>query len=123
MYLLMFGAAIYLRHSQPNRKRTFKVPGGLIGMWIIGGAGLLGSLLAFVLSFVPPSQIAVGSPAKYIGILVVGNLIVVAIPFIIFALRKPSWQSTSVEDAMEPFSWEKPTVVEVAPEIRELVCH
>ena len=48
MYLLMFGAAIYLRYSQPNRKRTFKVPGGIVGMWIIGGAGLLGSLLAFV---------------------------------------------------------------------------
>jgi len=131
MYLLMFGAAIYLRYSQPNRKRTFKVPGGIVGMWIIGGAGLLGSLLAFVLSFVPPSQIAVGSPAKYIGILVIGNLIVVAIPFIIFALRKPSWQSTSVEDVMEPFSWEKPIPVTstVRPNIEEkdkeleLVCH
>ena len=122
MYLLMFAAAIYLRHSQPNRKRTFKVPGGLIGMWVIGGAGLLGSLLAFVLSFVPPSQIAVGSPAKYIGILVVGNLIVVGIPFIIFALRKPSWQSTSVEDAMEPFSWETPAIPEVARKTEELVC-
>ena len=123
MYLLMFGAAIYLRYAQPNRPRTFKVPGGMVGMWIIGGAGLLGSLLAFVLSFVPPSQIAVGSPATYVWILIVGNLIVVAIPFIIFAVRKPAWKSTSSDDVMEPFSWEKPTVVETAtaPEVEEPV--
>ena len=61
----------------------------------------------------------------------IGNLIVVAIPFIIFALRKPSWQSTSVEDVMEPFSWERPIPVTsiVRPNIEEkdkeleLVCH
>ena len=122
MYLLMFGAAIYLRYTQPDRPRTFKVPGGMIGMWVIGGAGLLGSLLAFVLSFVPPSQIAVGSPATYVWILIVGNLIVVAIPFIIFAVRKPAWKSTSADDAMEPFSWEKPAVAQAASEVEEYVC-
>ena len=60
---LMFAAAIYLRYSQPNRPRPYRIPGGDIGMWLIGGLGFLGSLLAFVLSFIPPSQISVGSPS------------------------------------------------------------
>ncbi len=42
MYLLMFAAAIYLRYSQPNRPRPYRVPGGNAGMWIIGGVGFLG---------------------------------------------------------------------------------
>jgi amino acid transporter len=111
MYMLMFAAAIYLRHTQPNRQRTFRVPGGTVGMWIISGAGFLGSLLAFVLSFVPPSQISVGSPATYVWILIAGNVVVVAIPFIILAFRKPQWKSKSTEDAIAPFSWEQPVAV------------
>jgi hypothetical protein len=42
MYLLMFAAAIYLRYSQPNRPRPYRIPGGTAGMWIIGGAGFAG---------------------------------------------------------------------------------
>ena len=41
MYLLMFAAAIYLRYSQPNRPRPYRIPGGDIGMWLIGGVGFL----------------------------------------------------------------------------------
>ena len=90
-------------------------------MWIIGGAGFLGSLLAFVLSFVPPSQIAVGSPTTYLGILIICNLIVVAIPFVIFALRKTAWMSKSPVDAIAPFSWEKAPPPVVEQEVGELV--
>ena len=70
MYLLMFAAAIYLRYSQPNRPRPYRIPGGDAGMWLIGGLGFLGSLLAFVLSFIPPGQISVGSPTLYVAILI-----------------------------------------------------
>jgi hypothetical protein len=77
-------------------------------MFVIGSIGFLGSLLALVLSFFPPSQIAVGSPSMYIGFLIAGNLFFVALPFIIYALRKPQWKTASGDAAMEPFSWEKP---------------
>ncbi len=127
MYMLMFGAAIYLRYTQPNQPRIFKVPGGIVGMWIIGGVGFLGSLLAFVLSFVPPSQIAVGSPIAYLGILIICNIVVVAIPFIIFAMRKSGWKSKSPDDDMAPFSWEKPATTSSVPakvaEIEEELVH
>ncbi len=104
MYLLMFAAAIYLRYSQPNRPRPYRIPGGDIGMWLIGGLGFLGSLLAFVLSFIPPSQISVGSPAAYVEILVGLTVLFVIMPFLIYAVRKPHWRDPETDFA--PFTWE-----------------
>lgn len=104
MYLLMFAAGIRLRITQPNRPRPFQVPGGKWGMFIFGGLGFVGSLLAFTLSFIPPDQIPVGSPVLYVGILVVLASISIAIPFIVFALRKPHWVDPNSEFA--PFTWE-----------------
>jgi len=106
MYLLMFAAAIYLRHTEPNTPRPYKVPGGEAGMWIVAGAGLVGSLIAFVLSFVPPSQISVGSPTTYVAILIAGNVLFVAIPLLIYAARKPHWKTTEGTADFEPFGWE-----------------
>ena len=55
MYLLMFAAAIYLRFSQPNRPRPYKIPGGDFGMWLVGGRGLPW-LAAGIDSFVHPTR-------------------------------------------------------------------
>lgn len=104
MYLLMFAGAIYLRFSQPNRPRPYRVPGGNVGMWLIGGVGFLGSLMAFVFSFIPPDQISVGSPAVYVGILIGGAVVFVILPLVIYALRKPHWRDP--ESNFEPFTWE-----------------
>ncbi|MEN3602990.1 putative glutamine/gamma-aminobutyrate antiporter GadC [Brucella abortus] len=107
MYLLMFAAAIHLRYSEPNTPRPYRVPFGAFGMWLFAGVGLVGSLIAFVLSFVPPSQIAVGSPSAYIWMLIAGNVIFVAIPLITYAIRKPHWKTPEGSADFEPFNWEK----------------
>ena len=107
MYLLMFAAAIHLRFSQPNTPRPYKVPFGNAGMWIFGGGGLIGSLIAFVLSFVPPAQISVGSPTTYVAILIGGNVLFVIVPLVIYAIRKPHWQTEEGTADFEPFTWEK----------------
>ncbi|UPO78198.1 putative glutamine/gamma-aminobutyrate antiporter GadC [Arthrobacter sp. Helios] len=104
MYLLMFSSAIYLRYSQPNRPRPYRVPGGGAGMWIFGGVGFLGSLMAFVFSFIPPDQISVGSPLTYVGILVGGAAVLVIVPFVIYALRKPHWRDPGT--VFVPFTWQ-----------------
>ena len=104
MYMLMFAGAIYLRFSQPNRPRPYRVPGGNVGMWLIGGVGFLGALVAFAFSFIPPDQIAVGSPTVYVGILVGGAAIFVILPLVIYALRKPHWRDP--ESRFEPFTWQ-----------------
>ena len=104
MYMLMFGGAIYLRYSQPHRPRPYKVPGGDAGMWIVGGLGFLGSLLAFAFSFIPPDQISVGSPAVYVGILVGAAVLMVLLPFVIYAFRKPHWRDPG--SRFVPFTWQ-----------------
>ena len=73
-------------------------------MWILGVTGFCGSLLAFVLSFIPPGQINVGSTAVWYSVLIAGCVIMVIIPFIIYASRKPSWRDPASEFA--PFNSE-----------------
>ncbi|WP_338863853.1 putative glutamine/gamma-aminobutyrate antiporter GadC [Myxococcus stipitatus] len=107
MYIMMFSAAIYLRYSEPNTPRAYRVPGGDAGMWVIGGAGLIGALIAFVLSFIPPSQIKVGSPLTYVLILIAGNVLFVAVPLAIYARRKASWRTAVGSADFAPFNWEK----------------
>ena len=106
MYLLMFAAAIYLRYNMKDLARPFRIGSKGNGlMWIIGGLGFLGSLLAFILSFIPPGQIAVGSNAMWYSVLVIGCIVVVVAPLIIYAMRKPSWKDASTN--FEPFHWEE----------------
>jgi phosphotransferase system glucose/maltose/N-acetylglucosamine-specific IIC component len=70
-------------------------------MWILAGLGFCGSLLAFVLSFIPPSQIATGSKTVWFSVLIIGAIVVVVIPFIIYAMRKPEWKAADAD--IEPF--------------------
>ena len=105
MYLLMFSGAIYLRYNMKKTPRPFRIGSKGNGlMWLIGGLGFCGSLLAFVLSFIPPSQIAVGSNTVWFAVLIIGCVVVVAAPFIIYASRKPSWVDKNTQ--FEPFHWE-----------------
>lgn len=92
MYIMMFAAAIYLRYKKPDIPRPYRVPGGKLGMWLIAGAGFSGALIAFFLSFIPPSQIPVGNPVNYVLILISGAILFVAVPLVVYTLRKPSWQ-------------------------------
>ena len=106
MYMLMFAAAITLRYKLPKRDRPFRLGAKGNGlMWILAGLGFCGSLLAFVLSFIPPSQIAVGSKTVWFVVLIVGAIIFVGIPFIIYAMRRPTWRSADSD--FEKFEWEK----------------
>ncbi len=117
MYLIMFVAAIRLRYTQPLKVRPFRIPGGNLGMWAVGLVGLLGALVAMTLSSIPPKQISTGSPAIYVGILLVGAVVFVAIPFILFPFHKPSWKAADSD--FEPFDWQtegrKPSQVSKSP--------
>ena len=106
MYMLMFASAITLRYKLPKMERPFRLGAKGNGlMWILGGLGFCGSLLAFVLSFIPPSQIAVGSNTVWFLVLILGAILFVVIPFIIYANRKPSWKAADAD--IEKFEWEK----------------
>ena len=104
MYMLMFAAAIALRYKMKDADRPFRLGKGNGLMWLIGTVGFAGSLLAFVLSFIPPGQIATGSSTVWYSVLIAGCIVMVVIPYIIYARRKPSWKDPSAEIA--PFHWE-----------------
>ncbi|MFI3306074.1 MAG: amino acid permease [Rikenellaceae bacterium] len=106
VYMLMFAAAITLRYKMPQTERPFRLGRGNWLMWVLGGMGFCGSLLAFVLSFIPPSQISTGSNAVWFGVLILGCIVVVGVPFVIYAMRKPSWKSDEGE-AFAPFHYEE----------------
>ena len=109
MYMLMFAAAITLRYKMKGAVRPFRLGRGNALMWLIAGVGFAGSLLAFSLSFIPPSQIATGSHTVWYGVLVAGCVIMVAIPLIIYAMRKPSWRDANAAADFAPFHWEQPS--------------
>lgn len=104
MVVIIYFAFIKLRHTQPNKARGFKIPGGKGGAWSVFIIGILGAVIALVLSFIPPSQIATGSPAVYVGILIVGALVFFAIPFIVYSKKKKEWKDPQTD--FEPFDWE-----------------
>ena len=85
--------------------RPFRLGKGNALMWVMGAVGFGGSLLAFILSFIPPGQIQTGSNAVWYTVLIAGCVIMVVIPFIIYAMRKPSWKDPNAEFA--PFGSEK----------------
>ena len=105
-YLMMFAAAIYLRYSMKTAARPFRIGSrGNWLIWLVGGVGFAGSLLAFVLSFFPPSQISMGSNAVWFSVLIGGVVLFKVLPFIILAFRKKSWVNPSSN--FIPFHWQK----------------
>ncbi|GHE46174.1 hypothetical protein GCM10017673_55270 [Streptosporangium violaceochromogenes] len=100
VYMIMYASAIRLRYSRPDLPRTFRVPGGRMGMWGVAGVGFLAVAFAFVLSFVPPAQLPVGSPALYVGLVAAGAIVFTGAPLVIQRFRKPSWRPAA--DASPP---------------------
>ena len=105
MYMLMFAAAIVLRYKMKDAERPFRLGKGNGLMWFLGAMGFGGSLLAFVLSFIPPGQINTGNDTVWYSVLIIGCIVMVVIPFIIYAMRKPSWKDPASDFA--PFHWQK----------------
>jgi amino acid transporter len=87
MYILMFLAVIKLRYSQPYVRRGYKIPLGMPGIWIVGLVGALSSLAAFLIGFIPPGQLKVGSLFFYEGFLGIGIALMAAIPCILYIKR------------------------------------
>ncbi len=96
MYILLYAAAIRLRYTQPDVKRTYKIPGGNFGIWLVAGLGILGAAFAIAVGFFPPKQLTIGNPLFYILFLVGAIIIFIGSPILIIRLRKPSWKLKDV---------------------------
>jgi glutamate:GABA antiporter len=92
MYVLMFIAAIRLRRSQPDRARGYRAP----ALGLLSVLGVVSSVAALVIGFVPPSQLGSANPLVYTVLLVVGILAVgILPPLLMDRFRKPGWKATS----------------------------
>jgi glutamate:GABA antiporter len=98
MYLFMFAAAIRLRYSKPHVPRAYQIPHPHKGIWIVASVGFLASLFALILLFFPPSQLKIGSLLFYESFLIIGLLVMIAIPLCIHATKKDSWRPKHLID-------------------------
>lgn len=92
MYILMFLAAIKLRYSHGHIDRPYRIPYRMPGIWFVGSLGVMSSICAFLLGFVPPSQLHVGSLFFYETFLLGGLIIMSLIPYLIYRYKHPSWK-------------------------------
>ncbi len=83
MYLLMFAAAIKLRYSQPDVDRTYKIPGGNCGIWLVAGTAFLALLFVLLFGFIPTESVrakGTGAMVGYVAFLLVGVITFIALP-------------------------------------------
>ncbi|WP_319759200.1 amino acid permease [Maridesulfovibrio sp.] len=92
MYILMYASAIKLRYTRPDLPRTYKVPGGLVGLCTVAGLGLIGVSFALVVGFFPPTNLKVGNPALYVALVAAGMVVFVGLPLLINSMKKPNWK-------------------------------
>jgi glutamate:GABA antiporter len=90
VYILVFASVIKLRYSQPDTPRPFTIPGGKAGVWIVGGVGLFGTTLAFVVGLMPPSFFAANGAAYVLSVLL-GTFLLAVPPLVFLKFRKPGW--------------------------------
>lgn len=94
MYVLMFSALIRLRYSQPEVDRSYRLPGGKPGAWLICGAGIFGCAFAFVAGFFPPGDWATwdtGQKITYYAIVIGGFILLTLPPFLARIVKRDGW--------------------------------
>lgn len=88
MYILMFFAALRLHYRHVKREPVFKIPGKQYGMWTTVLLGLFGCLTTIVVTFFPPTNIDVGTPMRYVTMILIGNAVTLAPILLFFRYQK-----------------------------------
>lgn len=61
-------------------------------MWLTSIVGLVGIAFVIFTSFIPPESLKPSEYPTYILFMLLGIIVLVAIPLVIYRLRKPSWK-------------------------------
>lgn len=91
VYVFIFAALIKLRYSQPDTHRPFRIPGGMAGVWIVGGMGGFGVIFAFIVGLLPTSFFP--SLPIYVAAVLAGTFLLAVPPLIFLKFRKPEWKN------------------------------
>ncbi|MHC5229403.1 APC family permease [Enterococcus sp. LJL99] len=107
-YVLMFTSFIKLRYTQPNRPRSFTIPGGKFGAWVVTIVGLAACVFGIVLSIYPPAQVKseVGSGTVYVSTILILVAIVLLVAFGMYQLSKKHPEWVDKDNKFAPFTWE-----------------
>jgi amino acid transporter len=72
MYIMLFITGIYSRFKFTAKEKSFRIPGGKLGIYLITIAGLVGCLVTLLIGFFPPDKINVGDHTHYFYLLLSG---------------------------------------------------
>ncbi|MDR3576013.1 MAG: APC family permease [Anaerolineaceae bacterium] len=109
-YLFVFAAVIKLRYTQPNVHRSFKIPGGIVGVWIVGGVGFLATAFSFLVSLLPTPGMGF-STLSYAALMLVGTAVLALPPLVFIKLKKASWKIKTPSTKTPPAAPKKPLPV------------
>jgi glutamate:GABA antiporter len=88
-YMSIFVSAVYLRYKFPKRDPdAYMVPGGNKVMWLLAIMGILACTVSITAGFFPPSDLKLTTPLTFEIILIVGVVIFIAMPFVIYQFFK-----------------------------------
>ena len=106
-YILLFAALIKLRYSKPDVERSYRLPGGKPGAWLICGAGIFGCSFAFIAGVLSARRLGhMGQAQKitYYGIVIGGFVLLTMPPFLVRVVKRDGWPVLAEDEgsALEP---------------------
>lgn len=89
MYVMMFVAAIKLKHKHANLTRPFAVPGGKFGYYFTCCLGLFGCIVTLIVGFFPPEEaVSVGGANLFRLIFGLGIILLITPAFLLYIRKK-----------------------------------
>ena len=93
VYILIAVSAIVLRYKAPKVERPFRLGSSGNGlMWVISMLALFGVIITVIVSLIPPSILPKSQHTGYIAFQIIGTIVSIIIPLIIFKFKKPEWR-------------------------------
>ena len=100
MYIMIMAAGVRLRYTQPDVERPYKVPGGMVGIWIVAGLGIIGCVFSFIIGFIPPTGVSHWPTPIYIAAMAGAIIICSLPPFITNKLKNERWYAKNPDPVL-----------------------
>jgi amino acid transporter len=89
MYVMMFIAAIKLKHKHANLTRPFAVPGGKFGYYFTCVLGLFGCIVTLIVGFFPPEEaVSVGGANLFRLLFSLGIILMITPAFLLYLHKR-----------------------------------
>jgi len=84
MYVLIFLSALALRIRSKEAVDRFRIPGGMMGLWITVLFGVAACLSTIAITFLPPENVDIGTPGRYALTILTGSALAIFPLFLFF---------------------------------------